>query len=125
MGRKLSQLSTDECLDLLCAATPYVMNIVSDEELTKTIGKAIKTENMTRAGVLIAGAEKLSSLVPIIAKTHRSDLYGIVAAVNNVEPEKIAKQNVIHTGIQIRDIIKDKELMSFFRSFAESEETAS
>ena len=125
MGRKLSQLSTDECLDLLCAATPYVMNIVSDEELTKTIGKAIKTENMTRAGVLIAGAEKLSSLVLIIAKTHRSDLYGIVAAVNNVEPEKIAKQNVIYTGIQIRDIIKDKELMSFFRSFAESEETAS
>lgn len=125
MSRKISQLSTDEFLDVICAVTPYVSSIVSDGELMETIGKAVKKKGMTRAGMLLLGMEKLSTLVPIIAKTHRADLYGIVAVVNGVEPEQVEKQNILKTGFQIRDIVKDKELMSFFRSFAELEETAS
>lgn len=30
--RKLSQLGTDECLDVLCEITPHIVNLVSDEE---------------------------------------------------------------------------------------------
>lgn len=121
MGKKVSQLSTDEFLDLICTVTPYVSNIVSDEDLMKTIGKAMPKEGVTKAGMLILGMEKLSSMIPIIAKTHRDDLYGIVAAVNGVDVSVIAKQNIIQTGAQIRSIIKDRELLDFFKSFAESE----
>lgn len=123
MSKKVSQLSTDEFLDLICTITPYVTNIASDKDLMETIGKAVQKDGMTPAGVLILGMEKLSSLVPIIAKTHRADLYGIVAAVNGMEVEQMAKQNIIQTGAQIRAIVKDKELLDFFKSFAESEES--
>lgn len=117
---KLSQLTTDNALDVLCEITPYVSNIVTDEELMDTIGKAVKREGgMTRAGVMLLGAEKLTKIVPVVMKTHRADVYGIVAALNGMEPEEIAQQNVIKTSMQIRDICKDKELLDFFRSCAE------
>jgi len=122
---KISQLTSEEFLDVVCAITPYVENIISDSDLMDTIGKAVPHEGVTRAGVLLLGAEKLASLVPIIAKTHRSDVYGIIAAVNGMESETVARQNALKTAMQIRDIVRDRELLSFFRSFAESEQTAS
>ncbi len=121
---KISKLSTDEALDLFCRITPYVTNIVSDEALMDTIGSALNTEGMTKAGIMIAAAEKVTALVPIVLRNHRADVYGIVAAVNGMEPDEIARQNFLKTSVQIRDICRDKELVSFFRSFAQQEETA-
>ena len=117
---KLSQLTTDNALDVLCEITPYVSNIVTDEELMATIGKAVKREGgMTTAGIMLLGAEKLTRIVPVVMKTHRADVYGIVAVLNGVEPEVIARQNVIKTGMQIRDLCKDKDLLDFFKSCVE------
>ena len=120
---KLSKLTTDEALDVLCEITPYVSNIVSDETLMETLNKTVKKDGMTRAGVLVAGAEKLSRLVPIIMKEHRGDVYGILAAVNGMEQGDIARQNVIKTSMQIRDICADKEMLDFFRSCAQQKDT--
>lgn len=125
MSRKISELTSEEFLDVLCEITPYVSNIVSDAALMETVGKAVsKKEEMTKAGVFLLGAEKMSALIPIIAKTHRADLYGIVAGINGMTAESVASQNILKTGLQIRDIVRDKELLSFFKSFAELEETA-
>lgn len=116
---KLSQLTTDEALDVLCEITPAVASIVGDEELMNVIGKAVKRDGMTRAGMMLLGAEKLSKIVPVVMKEHRSDVFAIVAAVNKVSAEEIASQNVIKTSVQIRELCKDKELIDFFRSCAE------
>ena len=117
---KLSQLTTDKALDVLCEITPFVSNIVTDDDLMETIGKSVKREGgLTKTGIMLLGAEKLTSIVPIVMKTHRSDVYGIVAALNGMEPEEIARQNIIKTTMQIRDICKDKELLDFFKSCAE------
>ena len=120
---KLSKLTTDEALDVLCEITPYVSNIVSDETLMETLNKTIKKEGMTRAGVLVAGAEKLSRLVPIVMKEHRNDVYGILAAVNGLDIDEIAKQNIIKTAMQIRDVCADRDMLDFFRSCAQQKDT--
>lgn len=125
MGKKVSQLSTDEFLDLICTVTPYVSNIVSDKDLMETIGKAIPKEGVTKAGMLILGMEKLSSMIPIIGVKHRNDLYNIIAAVTQEDIDLLSKENWRTTTKRVEEIVKDKELMSFFRSFAESEKTAS
>lgn len=74
---------------------------------------------MTRAAVLLAGAEKLTRIVPLVMKDHREDVYGILSAVNGKSTEEIARQNVIKTSMQIRDICKDRELLEFFTSCAQ------
>lgn len=116
---KFSQLTTDKALDVLCEIAPYIANIATDEELMAVIGKAIKSDGMTRAGVLLLGAEKLTKMIPVLLKTHRDDVYGVVAAVNGKTVEEIRAQNVIKTTAQIVEVVKDKELLDFFKSCAE------
>lgn len=116
---KFSQLTTDKALDVLCEITPYIANIATDDELMAVIGKAVKREGMTRAGVLLLGAEKLTKMVPVLLKTHRDDVYGVVAAVNGKTVDEIREQNFLKTSAQIVEVIKDKELLDFFKSCAE------
>lgn len=120
---KISELSTDRALDVLCEITPYVSNIVTDSDLMATLGKSVKRDGMTRAGLMLLGAEKLTSIVPVVMKTHRADVLGVVAALNDMDVEEVACQNVIKTGMQIREICKDRELLDFFRSCAEPEKS--
>ena len=116
---KFSQLSTDRALDVLCEIAPYIANIATDEELMEVIGKSIKSDGMTRAGVLLLGAEKLTKMIPVLLKTHRNDVYGVVAAVNGKTLDEIAQQNFIKTTAQVVEVIRDKDLLDFFKSCAE------
>ena len=120
--RKLSELSTDECLSVLCEITPFLSNIVTDEELMSTIGKAGDKKGLTAAGVVMAGVDRITKCVPLLLKTHREDVFQIVARVGGVEPEKVAAQNIMVTLVQIRAILKDKELLDFFKSWQRGEE---
>ena len=109
---KLSEFSTDRACDVMCALTPYISSIAVDNELLATLKEKLHAE--TRADMLLAGVEKFNKVVPILLKEHR--------VLNDTTAEAIGKQNFIKTMTQIRDIANDKELMTFFRSCAESEE---
>lgn len=116
--RKLSDLSTDECLDVLCEITPHVASIVADEEIMAAIGKAAPKKDLTSAGVMMTAVSRLTKCIPLLVKTHRDDVYAILAAVGGMTVEEIAKQNTIITLTQIRAVCKDKELLDFFKSWA-------
>lgn len=115
---KLSQLTTDQALDVLCECTPFISNIATDQALFDAIGKGVDTKGMTRMGILLAGAERLNKIVPLLLKTHRADVYGILSAVNRVPVEAIASQNVLKTAAQLYELLKDKEMLDFFKSCA-------
>ena len=119
---RLSEMGTEQVSDLLCEITPYISGIVSDEELLEELRRVITREQAAnRAEILAIGAQKLTKIVPIILKKRKGDLFGILGALNNKTPEEIAKQNFIVTLAQIRDVIKDKELIDFFKSCADLE----
>lgn len=116
---KLSDLTTDETLDVLCEITPYVGRIAEDEDIINTIGTATDTKGMTKTGVLMAGLGRIGALVPMLLKNHRADLYHILGAVNRVDSESIAAQKLAVTLMQIDEILHDEELLVFFKSFGE------
>lgn len=121
---KLSQLSTERATDVLCELTPYIANIVEDSALMESLRDAIDTEKVkTKAELIAIGAGKATRLVPIILKNRRSDVYGILAVLNEKSVEEIAKQNLLVTMRQIKDVSKDKELIDFFKSWADTEES--
>ena len=114
---RISDLDTENGLDVLCEITPYIGNIIEDGELTAELRRKMRlADNASPAEIYAAGIEKLVKLVPIVLKTHRSDVYGIVAALNGKEPAGIAKQPFIKTMIDIRDIVTDKAFKDFFTS---------
>lgn len=121
--RKLSDLSTDECLNVLCEITPHVSNIVSDEEIMGAIGKAAEKKNMTAIGVMMTGVGRIVRAAPLLLKNHRNDVYEILSIVGEMTVEEIAAQNTMVTLAQIRAVCKDKVLLDFFKSWARGDET--
>ena len=121
---KISEISTDNAMDVLCELTPYVTNIVTDEDLVGELKKAIDfKEANTMAEKMALTAEKITKIIPIILKNRKNDVFGIVGVLNEKTIDEIAKQNIIVTMKQIRDIAKDKELLDFFKSCTGTEES--
>lgn len=115
---RISEMETGQVCDLLCEITPYVEGIVKDEELLAELRKSIGAKAETRAELLAFGAQKISKLIPIVLKKRKADLFGILGALNNKTQEEIEQQNFIKTMTQVREIVKDKELIDFFKSCA-------
>ena len=121
---KLSQLSTDRAMDLLCEIATPVTNIMTDEELIKELKSAVdfeKANTMAEKIALITG--KFTKILPLILKKKKADLFSILASLNEKTIEEIGSQNVIKTMSQIKDIAKDKELLDFFKSCTGTEES--
>ena len=121
---KISQLSTDRAMDLLCEIATPVTNIMTDEELIKELKSAVdfeKANTMAEKITLITG--KFTKILPLILKKRKADLFSILASLNEKTIEEIGSQNVIKTMSQIKDIAKDKELLDFFKSCTGTEES--
>lgn len=118
---KLSQLSTDNATDILCELTPYINNIVSDDELLAELKSSASDPNMTKAQLITTGIDRINRIIPILLKKKRTDVYGILSVLCEKSVEEIAKQKFTETAIQICEIIKDKELRDFFKSLASVE----
>ena len=112
--RKLSDLGTDECMDVLCTIAPNIQAIVDDKDIMNALGKAIDKKGLTTAGVLMAAASKLVGAVPMMFKTHREDVYNILSTVGGVTVEDIKAQNMLDTMQQTKEILQDKPLLDFF-----------
>lgn len=114
---KLSEMSTDKAVDVLCEASLYIVNIVADEDLvTELKHKVDDIDTKTRAEILAFGVERVTAFLPIIFKKHRSDVFGILAVLNNTSIKDIASQNILTTMAQIKEVVQDKDFVDFFKS---------
>ena len=116
---KISSLDTDRAADTLCRMVGCIDAIVSDEELIKLIKKKVQLPpDAGEAELTAAGIGRISSILPLLLRKHRREVYGILAALEEKTPEEIAKQSFITTARQIRDICSDEDLGDFFSSCA-------
>ena len=121
---KLSKLTTEQAVDVLCELTPYIANITGDKVLLDELGKNFDGKGKSVAELYTYGAQKYAMLVPVLLKDHRADVFGILSVLNDTTAEVVAKQNVLTTILQIRSVFKDKDLLDFFRSFGQEDGTA-
>lgn len=118
---KISEFTTDKAADVLCELTPYIGNIATDEELLAELRNAIDPKEVSTPAERIAkGLEKIGKIAPIVLKKRKADVFGILAVLNDKSIEEIGKQNILATMSQIREIIKDKDLIDFFKSCVDS-----
>lgn len=106
-------LSTDKAVDILIEITPYVADIINDSDLRKVIDKYKKTPAKQ--------IQYFAELIPMFLKKHREPVYIILAALNEATVDEIQSQSFAVTVKQIKEIVNDKELISFFTSFAKAE----
>ena len=121
---KLSQLTTERAADVLCELTPYIANITGDKALLDELAKKFDSKGKSVAELYTFAANKYAALVPILLKEHRNDVFSVLATLNERSADEIAKQNVMETMKQVRDLFQDKDLLDFFKSFGQEDETA-
>lgn len=123
---KLSELTTDRALDVLCELTPSVSNIIEDDEVVNALSAAMpekdadsEESNPFAYGIRFVG--KIGSIIPVMLKKHRADVYHILSVLNEKSVEEIARQPIFETMRQAREAFQDSELLSFFKSYMQRE----
>lgn len=120
---KLPELTAERAADVLCELTPYIANITGDKALLDELANKFDSKGKSAAELYTFAAHKYATLVPILLKEHRNDVFGVLAVLNECSADEIAKQKVMETMKQVRDLFQDKELLDFFKSFGQEDET--
>lgn len=123
---RLSQVSTDKAMDVLCELTPHITEILSDEELMEELKTAVDFDVEgceTLAGRFAMIGDKISKIIPILLKKKKYNLFSILGVLNEKTAEEISKQNFLITMKQIKEMSKDKELVNFFKSWTDMGES--
>lgn len=139
---KLSELSTDRALDVLCELTPYVSNITEDEQVITALDSFMdqsanvkeneeeknEREKNEETGISVSakGIKMFGELIkniPLLLKTHRPDVYGILSVLNETPVEEIASKPFGEAVRMAKDVFSDNELLDFFKSSARQKKT--
>ena len=122
--RKISELTTDVAADVICEIIPYIEEIVTDTELMAEVKTKLDlSSGANKLEFYTVMINKIGKIAPILLKKRRTAIYGILAAFNEIPAEAIGKQNFIITLHQIKEIVKDKQVMELFTSYGNAEET--
>lgn len=114
---KLSEMNNDECIKKVVEITPYLGEIMQDEELVKIYYDRIDIKGMSEKEGKIKGVVKgisnFTKLIPILLTKHKENIYHVLAIVNDKKFEEIGKQNPVETIKQLKELWSDKELLNF------------
>lgn len=116
---KLSELNTDESLDLLCDLTPYVSEIAEDKEVIKLFADKVKlkantSEEEFKRVTIKTTIDKVSKLIPVFLKKHREAIYNILSILNEKSIEEIKTQKITITINEIKTVLMDQDFLDFF-----------
>lgn len=108
---KLSEMSTEQGVQVMIKLAGPVGNITSDEEFYQMLRDFAAKAGDTSPIALID--EVCKRLVPVALVKHKADLYAIVAALTGKTAKKIAEQKLTETISDIKSSL-DKEFLDFF-----------
>ena len=114
---KLSEITTDKALDVLCEITEPICNITTDKKLLDAL--KVKThfeEKPTSAQLLTIGVNQLISLVPILFKEHKLDCLQILASINGRTLEEQKTRSFKSTIMDLKELLNDEDFHVFFKS---------
>ncbi len=112
----LAELPAEEGIDRLIGMTPYLGNILTDEALTNALTADPPKENqpMTRAMVMATGMKRMNALLPVLLKTHREDIYGLLSAYYAIPITELQGESYGALVSRIKNIINDESITAFF-----------
>lgn len=116
---KLSQLSTDNGIDILVEITPHVESIANDkfvaEEIRRLMDNCDEKSGKSDLKWISVLTSTLCRMIPFLFKEKRYDLYSILAVLYDMSIEEIKAQSLIVTMRMVKDIFSDKDFILFFK----------
>lgn len=103
-------INTDKACDILCEITPLIENLTTDKEVVALV-KDIQNNGSNQED---KSKQLMFKLIPIVLKNNRETVYKVIATCFGKNAEDIKAQKVSETINQVKEILKDNELLSFF-----------
>lgn len=123
---KLSEMTSEQGVDVLIRLTPVITGLLSDSEFISEVtgiladksedGKELRAEDYLSRGI-----EKINNLAFLLFRKKRDALFEIIGAVGGKSAAQVASQSFIVTLSEARDILRDKDLINFLKSCAGTE----
>ena len=113
----LKDFTTDQAADVLVRLSAPLSNIATDEKIMETVGKSIDTTGLTQVGRNIEAMKRVFTSLPLLLGTHKNDVFEVISIVNGKTVEDVAAQPITVTIKEIKEIVKDKDLLDFFSEF--------
>lgn len=114
---RLSEMTNEVCMDKIIEITPYLGEIMQDEEMVSIYYDRIDGAKMNKKELqvkgFIKGVSNLMKIIPILLTRHRENINKVLAIVNDKTVEEIKQQNPAQTIRQIKELWSDKELLNF------------
>ena len=108
---KISQMTTDQAAEALIRIAEPASNIMHDEETIAMLDKLAHGDNNALSFI----ADNIVPVSTVLLKTHREDVYEVLAALTEKSREEIAKQKFTQTVKDIKECW-DGDLADFFAS---------
>lgn len=123
---KLSEMTSEQGVDVLIRLTPVITGLLSDSEFISEVtgilaGKSEDGKELRAEDYLSRGIEKINSLAFLLFRKKRDALFEIIGAVSGKSAAQVASQSFIVTLSEARDILRDKDLINFLKSCAGTE----
>lgn len=113
---KLSKMTSNKAADVYLTIAPDIQALIEDEGLAEVLASRKVPEDGEDTGKL--GKIAMLKTVSYLLKNNRENVWNILAALNDKQPEEIAEQNILLLTTQIIEVLSDKDLIAFFMSFA-------
>lgn len=107
---KVEELSTEKGLNILCAITPAIGNIFSDDEVMSMFSEENEKGNTVA---------NMANVIAIILDKHRQDIYKILASLSDRTIEEVKKQDFFDTFEQVAELLNMEAFKGFFTSSEE------
>lgn len=119
---KLSEMTTEKAAEFLVEICPLVDKLV-DDELVNDLETVISFEGKTIGEIYAIGAKKITTILSIIIKNHRAELFGIIALFSGKTIEEVAEMKMKDTINEVKTFFND--FMDIVLSVKNEEETES
>lgn len=107
---RLSEIPTDQFSDIMCEIAPAISNLAEDDQVVDSVMAALEKAKAKPAALLL---HIITNLLPALLGAHREDTYAIIAKLSGKTIDEVCKQDVAHTGADIKALL-NMELVDFF-----------
>ncbi len=107
---KISQMTTDQAADVLIKIAEPCANIMHDKNTIDMLDGLAKGKDVSTIDYL---ANNIPTVITVLLKDHRQDVYSVVAALAGKTAQEVAEQKI---SVTIADVKAcwDGELVDFF-----------
>lgn len=106
-------MKTNDAVTKMCNVAPYMYDLVTDIRADENLIKDLKENQNNKAYIVF-------KFIPKLLQKNPNALYSILGEFSDKTAEEVAKQGIMVTINEIKELLQDEDIKGFFTSFGKT-----